>query len=90
MSGHHQIMGCFFLKTDLLYRGYPLIRVSLEGRFYCIFLVVSGKFGESSGSAGPTGTCRFCGSTANTGLLAIGNVCPQQECQVSHINVQLS
>lgn len=30
-----------------------------------------------------TGTCRYCGKQNNTGLLAIGNVCADQECQVS-------
>ncbi|XP_069130438.1 LOW QUALITY PROTEIN: E3 ubiquitin-protein ligase MYCBP2-like [Argopecten irradians] len=34
----------------------------------------------SSGGAGP-GTCRFCGTSNNTGLLAIGNVCADAECQ---------
>ena len=29
------------------------------------------------------GVCRFCGSTDNTGILAIGNVCAEPECQVS-------
>jgi E3 ubiquitin-protein ligase MYCBP2 len=29
------------------------------------------------------GTCRFCGATDNTGILAIGNVCSDTECQVS-------
>lgn len=28
-----------------------------------------------------TGVCRFCGTTSNTGLLAIGNVCADHECQ---------
>lgn len=28
-----------------------------------------------------TGICRFCGVTGNTGLLAIGNVCSESECQ---------
>ena len=27
------------------------------------------------------GACRFCGTTSNTGLLGIGNVCSDQECQ---------
>jgi E3 ubiquitin-protein ligase MYCBP2 len=30
------------------------------------------------------GTCRFCGATGSSGLLAIGNVCADQECQVSN------
>lgn len=29
-----------------------------------------------------TGVCRFCGATSNSGLLAIGNVCADHECQV--------
>ncbi|XP_043461333.1 E3 ubiquitin-protein ligase MYCBP2 isoform X1 [Leptopilina heterotoma] len=28
-----------------------------------------------------TGLCRFCGATGNTGLLAIGNVCADYDCQ---------
>lgn len=28
-----------------------------------------------------TGICRFCGATGSTGLLAIGNVCADHECQ---------
>lgn len=28
------------------------------------------------------GVCRFCGATGNSGLLAIGNVCADHECQV--------
>uniref|UniRef100_A0A336LRN5 RCR-type E3 ubiquitin transferase n=1 Tax=Culicoides sonorensis TaxID=179676 RepID=A0A336LRN5_CULSO len=27
------------------------------------------------------GRCRFCGTTGNTGLLAVGNVCAEQQCQ---------
>lgn len=38
--------------------------------------------GASSGPAGLAGTCRFCGTRGNTGLLAIGNVCADQQCQV--------
>ena len=30
---------------------------------------------------GGKGACRFCGTTSNTGLLGIGNVCSDQECQ---------
>ncbi|XP_041987793.1 E3 ubiquitin-protein ligase highwire [Aricia agestis] len=30
---------------------------------------------------GLAGTCRFCGARGNTGLLAIGNVCADQQCQ---------
>lgn len=29
-----------------------------------------------------SGVCRFCGATDNSGLLAIGNICADQECQV--------
>lgn len=36
---------------------------------------------KSSVSATITGVCRFCGTTGNTGLLAIGNVCSEAECQ---------
>lgn len=32
--------------------------------------------------AGASGVCRFCGATGNSGLLAIGNVCADHECQV--------
>ncbi|XP_060534839.1 E3 ubiquitin-protein ligase MYCBP2 isoform X2 [Cylas formicarius] len=32
-------------------------------------------------AAGITGVCRFCGTTGNSGLLAIGNVCADSECQ---------
>ncbi|XP_032681431.1 E3 ubiquitin-protein ligase MYCBP2 isoform X1 [Odontomachus brunneus] len=28
-----------------------------------------------------TGICRFCGTTGNTGLLAIGNICADHDCQ---------
>ncbi|XP_045784545.1 E3 ubiquitin-protein ligase MYCBP2 [Maniola jurtina] len=31
--------------------------------------------------AGLAGTCRFCGARGNSGLLAIGNVCADQQCQ---------
>ncbi|ESO93791.1 hypothetical protein LOTGIDRAFT_205644 [Lottia gigantea] len=34
----------------------------------------------SSASMGP-GTCRFCGATSKTGVLAIGNVCSDPDCQ---------
>lgn len=30
-----------------------------------------------------SGVCRFCGATGSSGLLAIGNICADQECQVS-------
>ena len=32
-------------------------------------------------TGGGKGVCRFCGTTSNTGLLAIGNVCADPECQ---------
>ena len=32
-------------------------------------------------TGGGKGSCRFCGTTSNTGLLAIGNVCMDPECQ---------
>ncbi|KAK4876736.1 hypothetical protein RN001_009242 [Aquatica leii] len=35
---------------------------------------------RSRGSA-TNGVCRFCGATGNSGLLAIGNVCADHECQ---------
>ncbi|KAF5304151.1 hypothetical protein FQA39_LY01936 [Lamprigera yunnana] len=31
--------------------------------------------------SGNNGVCRFCGATGNSGLLAIGNVCADHECQ---------
>lgn len=31
---------------------------------------------------GTIGQCRFCGAVGSSGLLAIGNVCADQECQV--------
>ncbi|KAF9419101.1 hypothetical protein HW555_004272, partial [Spodoptera exigua] len=33
------------------------------------------------GPPGLAGTCRFCGTRGNSGLLAIGNVCADQQCQ---------
>ena len=36
---------------------------------------------RETGSSGGKGSCRFCGTTSNTGLLAIGNVCVDPECQ---------
>lgn len=45
--------------------------------------------GGSASGSGPTdgafmlaGICRFCGARGNSGLLAIGNVCADQQCQV--------
>ncbi|XP_063987126.1 E3 ubiquitin-protein ligase MYCBP2 isoform X2 [Diachasmimorpha longicaudata] len=38
--------------------------------------------GAPSKSVGATsGVCRFCGTTGNTGLLAIGNICSDHDCQ---------
>ncbi|KAL1517027.1 hypothetical protein ABEB36_000847, partial [Hypothenemus hampei] len=37
--------------------------------------------GTRTRGAGITGICRFCGTTGNSGLLAIGNVCADSECQ---------
>ncbi|GBP93144.1 hypothetical protein EVAR_69406_1 [Eumeta japonica] len=34
------------------------------------------------GPPGLAGTCRFCGTRGNSGLLAIGNVCADQQCQL--------
>ncbi|XP_075230357.1 E3 ubiquitin-protein ligase MYCBP2-like isoform X2 [Lycorma delicatula] len=34
-----------------------------------------------------SGVCRFCGATDNSGLLAIGNICADQECQEHGRNV---
>lgn len=38
--------------------------------------------GMRSRGVGTSGVCRFCGATGTSGLLAIGNVCADQECQV--------
>ena len=37
--------------------------------------------GKQHNAAG-IGTCRFCGSTGTSGLLAMGNVCSDPDCQV--------
>ncbi|KAJ8916893.1 hypothetical protein NQ315_013361, partial [Exocentrus adspersus] len=37
--------------------------------------------GMRTKGVGITGACRFCGTTGNSGLLAIGNVCADHECQ---------
>lgn len=39
--------------------------------------------GTASAVAGLAGTCRFCGARGSSGLLAIGNVCADHQCQVS-------
>ncbi|CAG4984339.1 unnamed protein product, partial [Parnassius apollo] len=41
----------------------------------------SGGEGPSTGFAGLAGTCRFCGTRSSSGLLAIGNVCADEQCQ---------
>ncbi|XP_035827428.1 E3 ubiquitin-protein ligase MYCBP2 isoform X3 [Aplysia californica] len=43
--------------------------------------MVEFREGKVSGASIGPGTCRFCGRTSNTGLLAIGNVCSDPECQ---------
>ena len=46
--------------------------------------MVEFREGTRSKPAGVTsGVCRFCGATGNSGLLAIGNICADQECQVN-------
>nr|XP_049693135.1 E3 ubiquitin-protein ligase MYCBP2 isoform X3 [Helicoverpa armigera] len=48
------------------------------------FRGMEGGVCDAAGSAAPpglAGTCRFCGARGNTGLLAIGNVCADQQCQ---------
>jgi E3 ubiquitin-protein ligase MYCBP2 len=37
--------------------------------------------GARTKGAGMSGVCRFCGATGSSGLLAIGNVCADHECQ---------
>ena len=44
--------------------------------------LVEFRDGSSRKPVGATsGICRFCGTTGNTGLLAIGNICADHECQ---------
>ncbi|XP_023712844.2 E3 ubiquitin-protein ligase MYCBP2 [Cryptotermes secundus] len=44
--------------------------------------MVEFREGTRNKPAGVTsGVCRFCGATGNSGLLAIGNICADQECQ---------
>jgi len=33
------------------------------------------------------GRCRFCKKSGNTGTLALGNVCAEQECQVLYTSI---
>ncbi|XP_074650729.1 E3 ubiquitin-protein ligase MYCBP2-like [Tubulanus polymorphus] len=40
-----------------------------------------GKITGASSPAGTVGTCRFCGTQGNSGILAIGNVCSDPDCQ---------
>ncbi|XP_028043251.1 E3 ubiquitin-protein ligase MYCBP2 isoform X2 [Bombyx mandarina] len=35
----------------------------------------------ASGPVAPSGTCRFCGARESTGILTIGNICADQQCQ---------
>lgn len=37
------------------------------------------------GPVASAGTCRFCGATGTSGMLAIGNICNDKECQVCRI-----
>ncbi|XP_013162054.1 PREDICTED: E3 ubiquitin-protein ligase MYCBP2 isoform X3 [Papilio xuthus] len=37
--------------------------------------------GTSTGTQGTAGICRFCGTRSSSGLLAIGNVCAEEQCQ---------
>ncbi|CAM1315881.1 MYCBP2 (predicted), partial [Pycnogonum litorale] len=41
---------------------------------------------RSKGPVAPVGTCRFCGAMDNSGILAIGNVCSDRECQEHNKN----
>lgn len=44
--------------------------------------LVEFRDGSPSKPVGSTsGVCRFCGTTGNTGLLAIGNICSDHDCQ---------
>ena len=48
----------------------------------CAFLPIGNSNGGGSGSS--LGVCRFCGSTATSGLLASASVCEDPECQVGN------
>ena len=39
---------------------------------------------NGGGSGSSLGVCRFCGSTATSGLLAAASVCEDPECQVGN------
>ena len=43
------------------------------------------KLGSGSGHTTSAGTCRFCGSTAITGLTSAGNVCSDPDCMVNEM-----
>jgi len=43
--------------------------------------VVEFREGKCASAGQGPGTCRFCGTSSNSGLLAIGNVCSDLECQ---------
>lgn len=47
--------------------------------------VLAGE-GTSTGTQGTAGTCRFCGTRSISGLLAIGNVCAEEQCQVHRVS----
>ena len=44
------------------------------------FFMYTGKSQAIPGKV--AGVCRFCGTTSNTGVLAVGNVCADPDCQV--------
>ena len=48
-------------------------------------IVLLPSLGKTSVGSLGVGMCRFCGSTDNTGILAIGNVCAEPECQVEFV-----
>lgn len=41
-----------------------------------------GTQGGGGGTGVVSGVCRFCGATGTSGLLAIGNICADHDCQV--------
>ncbi|XP_074101339.1 MYC binding protein highwire isoform X2 [Cotesia typhae] len=43
--------------------------------------LVEFRDGTPTKPVGTSGVCRFCGTTGNSGLLAIGNVCSDHDCQ---------
>ena len=67
----------YFLKNKVVFHteAFSIPRLKLS---WCLIFATTGKVGASS-----VGTCRFCGTTDNTGILAIGNVCSDAECQVN-------